>query len=220
MTSEVKSANIEKFMKLDEKKCDRIINAAMKEFRYGFKRASTDTIVKDAGISKGLLYHYFGTKIQLFEFLCTYTTNILRNDYLNVLDLGQCDILEAFWQYALLKRDIMDRHPHIYEYMFGINAHKDDIPEEMLTSLLKENEDSFTSLVDKCDLSLFREDVDARAAVDIIFWSIEGYFEHMYLLPDVDYGKFMDDLRTYLDTFRLCFYKQTKEDGQTNVNSI
>ena len=53
-----KPAEIEKFLKLDDEKRDRILNAAMKEFRYGYVKASTDIIVKEAGISKGLLFHY------------------------------------------------------------------------------------------------------------------------------------------------------------------
>ncbi|MDR2572521.1 MAG: TetR/AcrR family transcriptional regulator, partial [Oscillospiraceae bacterium] len=58
-----------KIMAMDPEKRDRVINAAMKEFRKGFKSACTDEIVREAGISKGLLFHYFGTKDGLYDFL-------------------------------------------------------------------------------------------------------------------------------------------------------
>lgn len=56
-----------KFLELDKLKQDRIINAAMKEFALkGYKNASTNEIVKEAGISKGLLFHYFTNKKAYF----------------------------------------------------------------------------------------------------------------------------------------------------------
>ena len=55
-----KSMN-EKFFDLKKEKQDRMINASLKLFAInGYKHASTDDIVNEAGISKGLLFHYFG----------------------------------------------------------------------------------------------------------------------------------------------------------------
>ncbi|MCL2193139.1 MAG: TetR/AcrR family transcriptional regulator, partial [Treponema sp.] len=90
-----KPAEIEKFLKLDDEKRDRILNAAMKEFRYGYVKASTDIIVKEAGISKGLLFHYFGTKEQLYTFLVRHTSELVQKDYFDMINLGHKDILEG-----------------------------------------------------------------------------------------------------------------------------
>ena len=50
----------EKFFELKKEKQDRMINAALKVFsQYGYNHASTDEIVKEAQIIKGLLFHYF-----------------------------------------------------------------------------------------------------------------------------------------------------------------
>lgn len=59
--------NLEKFEKLDENKKNRIIEAAMNEFiKEGFNGASTNTIVKNAEISKGALFNYFENKENLY----------------------------------------------------------------------------------------------------------------------------------------------------------
>ena len=51
-----------------------MINAALKVFaKNGYKHASTDDIVKEAGISKGLLFHYFVSKMGLYSFLLDYS---------------------------------------------------------------------------------------------------------------------------------------------------
>jgi len=73
-----KPAEIEKFLKLDDEKKDRILNAAMKEFRYGYVKASTDIIVKEAGISKGLLFHYSARRSNCTLFWCGTRPNWCR----------------------------------------------------------------------------------------------------------------------------------------------
>ena len=60
----------EKFFALPEEKRRRIVNAAMEAFgKNEYKRASTDDIAARAGISKGLLFHYFGSKKELYFYL-------------------------------------------------------------------------------------------------------------------------------------------------------
>ena len=54
----------EKFFDLKKEKQDRMINAALKVFALnGYRHASTDDIVREAAISKGLLFHYFENKL-------------------------------------------------------------------------------------------------------------------------------------------------------------
>ena len=66
----------DKFFDLKQEKQDRMINASLKIFsRGGYRHASTDEIVKEAGISKGLLFHYFGSKLGLYGFLFDYSAD-------------------------------------------------------------------------------------------------------------------------------------------------
>ena len=68
----------EKFFDLKQEKQDRMINAALKIFaKNGYKHASTDEIVAEASISKGLLFHYFGSKQGLYDFLYDYSVRFL-----------------------------------------------------------------------------------------------------------------------------------------------
>ena len=60
----------EAFEKLSDDKKELILSAGMKEFsQKPYKEASTDSITKACGISKGLLFHYFGSK-KAFYFFC------------------------------------------------------------------------------------------------------------------------------------------------------
>ena len=64
----------EKFFDLKKEKQDRMINASLKVFAMnGYAHASTDDIVREAGISKGLLFHYFVSKLGLYSFIYDYS---------------------------------------------------------------------------------------------------------------------------------------------------
>lgn len=52
---------------MSEQKREAIISAGTAEFAFkAYADASTDVIAKNCGISKGLLFHYFGTKKELY----------------------------------------------------------------------------------------------------------------------------------------------------------
>ena len=213
MEKDTKQGNIERFLKLDAPKQNRILNAAMKEFQYGYKKASTDIIVKEAGISKGLIFHYFGTKEQLFTFLVRYALELIQRDYHSMLNLDSPDILEVFWQRALLKKDIKNQHPHLHNFLNGVYTHWEDSPNmEDMTVFEKEWEDVYDELYAQCNVELFRDDIDHKKAIDIIIYTMDGLFEEEEVTStgggdDENYERFLETLRGYLDTFRQCFYK-------------
>ena len=58
------------FRKIPVEKQNRVIEAAFKEFAlYGFENASTNRIIKNLNISKGSLFKYFSTKVDLYSYL-------------------------------------------------------------------------------------------------------------------------------------------------------
>ncbi|MEY8001337.1 TetR/AcrR family transcriptional regulator, partial [Clostridium sp. Mt-5] len=48
---------------MEDTKRDALLTVAMSKFaNNGYKKTTTDEIILEAEISKGLLFHYFGTK--------------------------------------------------------------------------------------------------------------------------------------------------------------
>ena len=79
--------------KLDPEKRDRIINSAMDEFgRNSYEKALTNTIVKNAGISKGLLFHYFKSKQELYDYLEKFVFQKMMDVILEEIDWNETDI--------------------------------------------------------------------------------------------------------------------------------
>ena len=59
-----------KFEHLKDTKQQAIIDASVSEFaNNGFKNASVNKIVEQAGIAKGSLFNYFKSKSLLFEYI-------------------------------------------------------------------------------------------------------------------------------------------------------
>lgn len=206
----VNPADIEKFMSMEQGKRDRIINAAMYEFSYGYKKASTDAIVKKAEISKGLLFHYFGSKEQLFAFLVNYALELVTSEYKDLVNIEQRDLLEGIWQMALLKRDLTDRYPSIYDFMQSLYIHRSDFPtEEAFLIICQKHEDILNEYYRQCDTSLFIDDIEPKKVINLILWAINGFLEEEEVKYQV-YEDFLEDLRSYLDIFRLRFYRAEK----------
>lgn len=92
------------FSKLDPAKQEQIRKAALREFaREGYERASTNNIVKEAGIAKGTLFYYFRNKQALFDYLVKYVINYVETEYLERVDFSEPDFLARYWKAAQIK---------------------------------------------------------------------------------------------------------------------
>ena len=75
-----------KFLNLKPEKQEKILEAAIREFAdKGFEKASTNEIIKEAGISKGILFHYFQNKKNLFLFVYDYSVELCMDEFLKRL---------------------------------------------------------------------------------------------------------------------------------------
>lgn len=216
MADKIENADIysHKIMTLEAEKRDRVINAAMKEFCHGFKKASTDAIVREAGISKGLLFHYFGSKEQLYRFIIAYACDTMTSEYFGLINVEQRDLLECLWQMTLLKRDLSYKHPSIFNFL--IKAYllaKEDTGGEFITQFKAIQEKVVADVFRNFDNSLFKEGIDPVKAANIVWWTLAGYAEKEVNIEkntedyQKEYERYLTDLRSYFDLFRQCFYK-------------
>jgi len=98
----------ERFKNIDPDKRDRIINAALMEFAdNGYEKASTNEIVKNAGISRGLLYHYFKDKEELYDVITKYAIETFVNKVNSSIDWSESDILERIKQITFVKIEVL-----------------------------------------------------------------------------------------------------------------
>jgi len=208
----------QKFMSLEEDKRERILNAAMTEFLAGYKKATTDNIVREAGISKGLLFHYFGTKENLYNFLVDYAVNTVQTEYIDLINTHQPDILDSIWQLSLLKQDLSKRFPTIFEFLTRVYVDDKDCPaKEHLVRFHSIQAKVMQDVYNHCDKSLFRDDIAPERAIEIITWAVAGYSQSKVSQASGDtgsigtviknYDAFLEEFKGYLEILRKCFYK-------------
>jgi len=217
MNSQDKKDNLQKFSALDEGKQERIINAGLKEFTAGYKNALTDNIVKEAGISKGLIFHYFGTKEGLYNFLIDYAVDIIQKEFVDKVHIVHTDVLENIWQLSLLKGELSFRYPALFDFV--ANAYIDTTAPGDNKLVLRQGESQARlteQIFSRIDYSLFRDDIDPQMAIRIILWTIEGYTqsivktsvqEGLGYSPWEHYENYLKEFEQIIQTLRKCFYK-------------
>ncbi len=154
----------EKFFELKQDKQDRMINGAMKVFaRNGYKRASTDDMVKEAGISKGLWFHYFGNKLGLYSFIADYAVRYMNMELAAMSNRHPEDYFETTLAVELTKMSVRKSYPYIPLFLSSMEREKD---EEAL-SVLGEYKDAYR----KARLKAY-EQVTTEGFKDVVSMSV------------------------------------------------
>ncbi len=108
----------DKFFDLPREKQDRMINGALEVFaKNGFKHASTDDMVKAVGVSKGLWFHYFGSKAGLYIFTYDYSVKYLLLEITTVINENEKDFFELTKQMELAKNRVIRTYPYLLLFL-------------------------------------------------------------------------------------------------------
>ncbi len=108
----------EKFFDLKREKQDRIINGSLKVFaENGYRHASTDEMVKEAGISKGLLFHYFTSKKGLYAFLFDYSVKYMLFEFGRVIGNKEKDYFVFREKIETAKLSVLRNYPYMNEFI-------------------------------------------------------------------------------------------------------
>ena len=166
-----------KFEALDGEKQQRILNAAMKEFASkGYDHASTNRIVEDAGIAKGLLFHYFKSKKQLFLYLYDRGLKLVTEEVLRGVDFTEPDFFQRMQQAQAAKIALIRVYPDIMDFIKAAYLEESEAVKAELSErtqgLLALN---YTKLFEGVDTALFREELDKNLVMKTIIWAYEGF---------------------------------------------
>lgn len=200
------------FHKLNIEKQQRIINAALNEFvQSGYEKASTNKIVKNAGISKGSLFNYFRNKKELYLYLIDYAVEIIEAIY-DQIDYDETDIFKRLENIGFIKFHFQKKYPLIFDFLASTGAEeaiavKNEIKEKTMQIL----SEGFTKIYQNIDFSKFRDDIDIEKAIDILNWTMHGFgdkaVKQINSFQDVN-EVFMKEWESYANILKLSFYKE------------
>lgn len=201
-----------KFLSIEPEKQQRIINAAIKEFvKKGYDHASTNEIVKEAGISKGLLFHYFTNKKQLYLFLYDYSVELIKDKLFAKIDLLETDILIKWRAILLHKLELIKEYPDLFNFMLGAiieDSHEINLRNKQLM------EESYQKVLKDIDYTKFKEGLDVQKAINIIIWTYEGFGNQQQekvkqgSLDTYNYDELLQEMDRYTEMLRQSFYRE------------
>ncbi len=199
----------EKFFDLKKEKQDRMINAALKVFASnGYKHASTDDIVTEAGISKGLLFHYFGSKLGLYTFLFDYSTRFLKLELTTGVLSSADDYFEIRKQMEFAKMQVLKNYPYMQQFLERCAA--ENVGEALMATERQRNvlSDIYAVLKNQANRSRFLDDVSFEKLDTMLDYTISGLmnarFRESAFQPEMLYMEIV----SYLDMLKKISYKQ------------
>ncbi len=99
---------------MDNPKKEEILRACLHEFaEHGYDQANTNRICEQAGVSKGLIFHYFGSKQRLFMLTLERCIDELMA-HLADFSVEGLGFIEATLAYAQVKADFFVKNPEQY----------------------------------------------------------------------------------------------------------
>lgn len=205
-----------KFRNLETEKQGRILNAAIKEFAYkGYDLASTNEIVKEAGISKGLLFHYFKNKQQLYLFVFDYCAEKSVRELYDHVDFEQTDIFARVRDIMKFKLVLLSKYPDMMEFLKTARVDSSAMNKEYVADRIKEmSEAGYAKLFDGIDISRFKVGVDLEKAMNIIMWTFDGLsvaeLAKIKEAPSkmIDYDRIFAEADVYTTMLQKVIYKE------------
>jgi len=198
----------EKFFDLNREKQDRMINAALRVFaENGYRHASTDTIVKEAGISKGLLFHYFTNKIGLFSFLFDYSVRYMLFEYDRLISSKETDYFVIHKEMERAKLNVLRSYPYMSEFIEkSLQENQLDIVETI--ELSKNNYiDTLAKYNAQGNRSSLRDDISTTQLDNIIRYTVDGLTKDQMRTASFQPDMLFDQICSYLDTLQILSVK-------------
>lgn len=215
----------DRFENLNEVKKQAIMNAGFKIFgEYGYSKASIDDIVREAGISKGSLFYYFGSKKNFFLYLYEYAAALMKQtvngpgEDLRTDIMKKTDFFDRLDEIKKRKMKLSSLYPHMSGFIKKApfetsgDVYKDI---QMINQrLASEQTDNF---FENLDLYKFKEGIDPYMVFQLLSWCAEGIVNHYQreapadgddVQKEIDYDPVLSLYVRYSAMLRKCFYKE------------
>ncbi len=196
----------DKFFDLKKEKQDRMINAALKVFALrGYRHASTDDIVKEAGISKGLLFHYFENKLGVYEFIYEYSVRYIMLELSTMVKESTTDMFELMKQVELARMNAMKGYP--YMQMFINRVETEDVSEALMSIYEKKQtlEETYATIWSRVDFEGLHVGVDGIKVRKMLDLTVKGLMSQRFVDASFQPEMLYEEIVEYIDMMqKIC----------------
>ena len=177
-----------------KKSKEKILQAAITEFSAsGYDKVTMENICTRHGISKGMMYHYYSGKDDLF-LLCVQNMYQMMQQYLeeNMAELEKKDELHALKEFWMLRESFFGEHPpfkNIFENaLLRTPPHLFEKIEEIRGPIEALNRQFLHRTIGKIELreNLKKENVSIYLeAMESVFWKLVEQYRREQRISDV-----------------------------------
>jgi len=193
---------------------DRILEAALEEFASkGYYKASTNTIVKEANVSKGLLFHYFQSKKELFITIYKHAYEIILKEIFDHVNFSNRDVLWRL-EVSTIERVNAHRKHQLLTHFFITNEriNRDGIKEDIDRIRKDYVREFYDKMFHDIDYYLFKEHLNLNDALQVIKYTIDRIlvdYEEKYddIVDCANLERLGKHLHHYLTFFKDAFYR-------------
>jgi TetR/AcrR family transcriptional regulator len=213
----------ELYKQIPVEKREKILQAAIREFaERGYENASTNKIIQEAAISKGLLFHYFGNKKYLF--LATF--DLCVDQYISEMekivpsltDLPN-DLFDRILFLSEFKYRYFLKQPLMYSFLLtAYNEILKKFPHEAEERMHYYQKISMPFMLEGIDRSKFRKDLDLEKAMSLIYLCLNAlaqqWIEQALQQPEKGLSRWdemFSDYKKMIDIFKYGIYQTSGE---------
>lgn len=193
----------DKFFDLKKEKQDKMINGAMQVFATkGYKLASTDDMVKVAGVSKGLWFHYFSNKAGLYSFVADYGIRYLNMELSVSLLGGPSDYFHILFLVEETKVQVAKMYPFIPLMIQSMEEEDDEEILEIAKSKLESYQKIVADALESFDNEKLVKYVSREMLDMTVKYTLKGIRENAYMNGEFDSDKYLHEVKDYFDMMR------------------
>ncbi|SER04202.1 TetR/AcrR family transcriptional regulator [Piscibacillus halophilus] len=208
------------FNDIQEETQKKIVSAALEEFaEKGYDQASTNRIVKRAGVGKGMLYYYFKNKKELYLYLVENSLEAIEHEYINKIDLSETDFFERLQEIVEFKMKVYFKHSGFFNFMSQVLVMESShLPDNLANRIDTLRTEGMGKLYQNVDYSRFRDDLDVEKTLQLIQWSLDGYANSIIeRLKGIDFSQFEyesyhEEFMEYLEVLKKAFYQKKGDE--------
>src|SRR5699024_662101 len=176
-------------------------------------KASTNEIVRKANISKGSLFNYFNSKIDLYLYLIDYSVQIIEQ-IVEQIDLNETDIFKRIENIGLKKLRIQRKYPQVFDFLVSNKQEEsNEIKENNKQKADPIYDENTNKMYEQIYYDKFRHGIDIEKAIEILNWTIFGFGEkglkQINTFENInEFGQhYLKDWKNYSEILKYSFYK-------------
>ena len=177
--------------------------------RTGYKKAYVSEIAQAAGISKAMIFYYFGSKKNLYLYLLEYTNREVTAAFAALSSPGETDFFDRILESTKIKISFLKTHPSFLRFVLSVYSESDpEVAQEI--QLYREKNIRFRNdlVLTSFDRQKFKDSVDHLLVHKLLLQYARGYSEVEPQQDELYLDAMTREFSATMDMLKRNFYKE------------